>query len=160
MKPIKEQTEVRRLGLYIGLFKPKDIVAWVDKLIEEADIPDNALVDISLFGESKGINFIISKFEEVKGVYSKHEPTKVIVQMLYKSLVEDSSNNNAEKISRMMFNLTSIDEVLSEDIKQRLYGIDDEFSLTFRGIYGTVENVIKEMKELLEEIERGLIREG
>ncbi len=66
MLTLKEQAQVCRIGLVIGLLLQADVARWADGIIESDDSPDSALIDISLMGSSN-LPTLLTALYDVQG---------------------------------------------------------------------------------------------
>ncbi len=73
MLTMKEQAEVCRIGLIAGLLSQRYVTAWADSIIESADTPDSAIIDLSLMG-SADIAALVSALFDIGG---EADPDKV-----------------------------------------------------------------------------------
>lgn len=52
MLTLKEQAEVCRIGLVIGLLSPQNVARWADSIIDASDVPGYDIIEVSLLAAS------------------------------------------------------------------------------------------------------------
>ena len=67
---LKEQAEIYRSGLMLGLFEVPEVIAWCDAIITAESSPDIRIIEASIFG-SKGANAVANALKEVGGEFDE-----------------------------------------------------------------------------------------
>ncbi len=147
-KDMKEQAEVFRVGLLLGLFKLSDVIAWCDSVIMEEATPDIAIIEASISG-SKGVNAVANALSEVEGEFNKRSVTKLIFRSMYDSVNQDRKQapQIAEWLYRMAFDYGAPDEEAESEMTYYYDAID----LAVDGIYGDAEKLTEKMLQFLHE---------
>ncbi|MCK6550695.1 hypothetical protein L6R52_32960 [Myxococcota bacterium] len=86
----KDIAEVYRLGLTIGLFEVKEVVAWADGIIAASDNPDFGLIEVSMAGDVNE-GKMAQLLREVGGDCDAKVARGVIYGLLAKKLAADAS---------------------------------------------------------------------
>ena len=89
MLTLKEQAEVCRIGLVIGLLAQRDVIVWADGIIEAAASPDSSVIDISLMS-SADLPVLLSALIDVRG---EADSVKVVNAILCMCACQYSSGN-------------------------------------------------------------------
>lgn len=145
---MKEQAEVYRVGLLLGLFKLSDVISWCDSIIMAEASPDVAIIEASISG-SKGINAVSNALSEVNGEFNKRLVTKVIFRSMYDLVNRDRKQapQVAEWLYRMAFDYGALDE----EAKSEMTYYYDAIDLAVDCIYGDVEELTDRMLQFLQE---------
>jgi hypothetical protein len=81
MLTLKEQAEVCRNGLIIGLLTKQDVILWADHMIETQDDTDYAVIETSL-----GPPDMAAQLFEVKGAASQRAVTEALLGLCAQAL--------------------------------------------------------------------------
>ncbi|PFC79001.1 hypothetical protein CN276_14135, partial [Bacillus cereus] len=83
--------EVFKIGLQIALFSKIDGIEWADQIIETLNIPSNEIIEVSLFSNDKLVD-IASKFKNIKKIYDKKLPVKIILGLFWEKFIMNVEN--------------------------------------------------------------------
>lgn len=86
----KDIAEVYRLGLTIGLFEVKEVIAWADGIIAASDDPDFGLIEVSMAGDANE-GKMAQLLREVGGDNEAKVAREVIYALLGQKLAADAS---------------------------------------------------------------------
>ncbi len=145
---MKEQAEVYRIGLLLGLFKLPNVIAWCDSIIMAEAEPDIAIIEASISG-SKGIDAVANALSEVEGEFNNRSVAKIIFRSMY-DLVNQNRKQApqvAEWLYRMAFDFGAPDEEAESEMTYYYDAID----LAVDGIYGDAEKLTDKMLQFLHE---------
>ena len=127
--------EVFKIGLQIALFSKIDGIEWADQIIETLNIPSNEIIEVSLFSNDKLVD-IASKFKNIKKIYDKKLPVKIILGLFWEKFI--MNEENALKIKPFISNLihNNYCERFSY-VDVQLYHSNEKINLAAYTIYGT-----------------------
>jgi hypothetical protein len=146
MKPYAQEAEIKRLEFMTGLITVSDVIAWADSLIEQMDIPDSEIIDLSLAGHSNSYE-LISILSEMAIGSDRFAAMKTVFGKMYSVLSQDVSH--ARKYSSAIMDFVVENHYNLPDDFYFMYGIDDAFELAEIGIYGSVDEISKRFIEEL-----------
>ncbi|MCU5223135.1 MULTISPECIES: hypothetical protein [Bacillus cereus group] len=147
MNNIKITAEVLSIGLQIGLFSKTEVIDWADHTIETLDSPSIEIIEVSLSSNDKLID-IVPKLKNIKGMYDKKLPIKIILGLLWDKFI--LNEENVLKIKPFIFNL--IHNNCCEEfsyVDEQLYNFNEEINLAADNIYGNLEDISQELKSFL-----------
>ncbi len=147
MNNIKITAEVLSIGLQIGLFSKTEVIDWADHTIETLDSPSIEIIEVSLSSNDKLID-IVPKLKNIKGMYDKKLPIKIILGLLWDKFI--LNEENVLKIKPFIFNL--IHNNYCEEfsyVDEQLYNFNEEINLAADNIYGNLEDISQELKSFL-----------
>jgi hypothetical protein len=90
----KQIAEVYRMGLVIGLFEVKSVVAWADGVIGAEADPDYALIEVSMAGDANE-GKMAALLKEVKGDADPKHSQSVVLGLLARKLAADPGRGAA-----------------------------------------------------------------
>ena len=134
-----------RLGLINGFITKSDVISWVDKEIELNPDISNELIDISLSG-SKSKNDFIDSVTSLTGYNLTETAAKLFLGTLYNKYI--NKEISLESLSSSL-NYISKYEPLNEQENIKLWMLEDELELAKKQIWGTVEQVEKNILAFL-----------
>ena len=145
---MKEQAEVYRVGLLLGLFKLSDVIAWCDSVIVAEESPDIAIIESSMSG-SKGVNAVANALAEVEGAFNKRSVINLLFRSMYNLVNHDRKQapRVAEQIYRLAFDYGAPDEKAESEMTYYYDAID----LAVDGVYGDAEKLTDKMLHFLYE---------
>jgi hypothetical protein len=88
MLTLKEQAEVCRIGLVIGLLSPQDVTRWADHIIEASDAPGYEIIEVSLLAASD-LPACLMKLYEIKGGADARLVTNTILGLCAQRLQDE-----------------------------------------------------------------------
>lgn len=147
MNKIKEQAEIYRIGLMLGIFKVSDVLAWCDSIIMAKSSPDIAIIETTMAG-SKGINAVIHALSEVSGEFDKQSVVKQILGVMYYLLNQD--RKQAPHIARCLYSMAMYNDAPGENAEADMWRFWDAIDLALDGYYGDVEELTDELLKFLE----------
>ncbi|MEC3195525.1 hypothetical protein P9Z84_22890 [Bacillus cereus] len=147
MTNIKIKAEVLSIGLQIGLFSKTEIIDWADQTIEALDSPSIEIIEVSLSSNDKLVD-IVPKLKNVKGMYDKKLPVKIILGLLWDKFI--LNEENVLKIKPFISNLihNNCCEGFSY-VDEQLYNFNEDINLAADNIYGNLEDISQELKSFL-----------
>ncbi|WP_368937185.1 hypothetical protein [Bacillus sp. SH8-8] len=147
MTNIKIKAEVLSIGLQIGLFSKTEIIDWADQTIEALDSPSIEIIEVSLSSNDKLVD-IVPKLKNVKGMYDKKLPIKIILGLLWDKFI--LNEENVLKIKPFISNLihNNCCEGFSY-VDEQLYNFNEDINLAADNIYGNLEDISQELKSFL-----------
>jgi hypothetical protein len=146
---IKVQSEIYRLGLFIGFFRVKNVIEWSDQLIEKLEQPPCEILEISLSSNST-IASVCSKLTDVKGEYDEALPIQEILSLLNDELIQTS---DVTQICTYMYRLVGHIPESCDDIERSIIILTDRWEMAVDGYYGDVEEARNDIYEFLKEFE-------
>lgn len=145
---LKDLAEVCRIGLEIGLFSRSDIVEWADRFITNNENSDYNIINISLNGNKSSLSDLERQLLDIKGDPDSELDYKIILGIcseryrLEKASIED--------VSKILYQLLILSADLYQSaVGQKLLGLTDSIDLALSGIYGDIEKIKSDTKELL-----------
>ncbi|WP_137789205.1 hypothetical protein [Bacillus sp. E(2018)] len=146
---IKVQSEIYRLGLFIGFLEVKNVIEWADQLIEKLDQPPYEILEISLSSNAT-IASVCSKLTDVKGECDEARPIQGILSLLYDEL---SQTSDVTEICTYMYRLVGHIPESCDDIERSIINLTDRWEMAVVGYYGDEEEARNEIFEFLKEFE-------
>lgn len=141
-----ELLEVFSIALTNGILGKKEVIKWADNIISQDEKPDYFIIELSLCGH-KSINDIISLINEYVGQDKPIISGRIFIGLLYEAYLTGQIKLN--QVTRAIYWIIWEDR-LTEDERDLIYGIDEDYECAIDGIYGTIENVEKEVLRFLE----------
>lgn len=148
MPTLKEQAEVLRLSLLIGMVPKQSIIAWADHVIESEENLPWEIIEISLAGK-KSVGEIVLLLSDVGGEVNSFIVIQIIFGILGHALARQAQS--AAMTAWLMYRLlTQYDLDLLEGwrLTRGLY-FDDSFALAEAGIYDDTEKTTSELVTFL-----------
>ncbi|MBN2580266.1 MAG: hypothetical protein JXB10_14850 [Pirellulales bacterium] len=88
MKLDPQEAEVKRLQLVAGLSSVSDVVAWTDELMEQADIPETWMMDLSMSSHAH-IEDVISQLHTLSAGCDPFAAIRTVLGHMYQILLHD-----------------------------------------------------------------------
>lgn len=146
----REIAEVYRLGLLIGFFRNEGVIAWADSVIAHEEHPDQAIIQLSVSGSRspKDLALILSEYTAGE---SSDRPYQVLLGLISRSLAQ----GNRTVFENYRF-ISLVDQAtpLPENIHWGIIALGDDLDLAQRKIYGSIEDMGREIARFLARFER------
>ncbi len=144
---IKEQAEVFRRGLLLGLFRVSPVIAWCDSVIMGEPSPDVAIIEASLAG-SRGADAVARALSEADGDFGE---TKVLCT-LFRSMLDilNQDAKQASTIGEWLSRMVQKGWAPNEEAEVDMINLPEMVDMAEEGIYGGLEVVRNEMRSFLE----------
>ncbi len=140
------------LGLFCGFFSIKDVIRWVDNVIDKAESPiSNDLIELSLSERQSTANVGSKLLRILQNEYTD-KPMNIMLGLCYKKLALAPENDDA--ILSYLYRLSQQSFLPSSDyINNSMLLLSDEFYLATEGIYGDIKIVVSETIGFLEQFD-------
>jgi len=144
---IKEQSEVFRRGLLLGLFRVLPVIAWCDSVIMAEPSPDVAIIEASLAG-SRGADAVARALSEADGDF---EESKVI-SALFRPMLDilNANAKQASTIGEWLYRMVQNGWAPNEEVEADMINLPEDMDMAQEGICGNLEAVTNEMRRFLE----------
>ena len=146
MRNHKEQAEIYRYGLPLGLFEVSDVVKWCDFIVMAEPSPDIGIIEASIAG-SKGAYAVASALSEVQGEFDKVLVIRHILGAMYEVL--RVNRTKAPLVARLLYRMASDNDFPDDDTETEMWRFWDEVDLAVEGIHGDVEEVTDDLLRFL-----------
>jgi hypothetical protein len=146
MSTQKEEAEVLRKSLLLGLASVDEVVAWADAQIAQAQTPHPVLLELALSQRAHPLD-LCGLLAQVPGAAAKEHVGRQIFRRMVECLDRDESA--APTVAYGLYEMALAGEAPSEEAERRMWYFDEAFSLARRGICGTVEQVTAELRDFL-----------
>lgn len=137
MSNIKEKAEVFRLGLIIGIFEVKEVVAWADEVIAAEADPEFAIIDVSMAGDASN-GTMASHLSKVSGDADSQKVFGALCGILSKRA------NTTSSLSEVCGQLTALERGEGANFPKELSAL----LTTFRGAEASGEGLGEAAREL------------
>jgi len=147
----KHEAERVRIGVVAGWLPVQAAVDWADRVIAEDAQPEPAVLDVSLAGRLSR-----SEVAALLGlVHGSADPIAVRKEALADLLawVGDDVERGAQA-ARHLYEMATSGVLPEAEFGWEPYALDDDYDLAQKGMLGTVEESLKEVREYLERIVR------
>ena len=134
------------LALECGALTKSDAISWADTIIQQQDVPDERLFDVSL---SKNIYDVISHLKKFGQYDNPCEVSKRAFTLFAKGLEDDKTTY--EMVTRKLYDMAFTTVIPSKDVVGLMMCFWDELNDAKLGIYGDIKTVKKECLEFLYE---------
>jgi hypothetical protein len=141
-----ELLEVFRLCLMKGLLDKQEVIRWADDIILQDEQPAYFVIELSLCG-SKSVKDMVSLIHSFVGEPRPVVSGRVILGFLFAQYSQKVIS--LRTVTAAIYGLLWETE-WNETEKRFMYGLDDAFDCAVNGIYGTVEEVEKDVFRFLE----------
>src|SRR5688500_726949 len=144
-KDILTTLHLIRAGLASGLLTKEEVVDWADKIITKDEQPDIFFIDLAL-SSSKSRNDIIYYFNDYLNFENPAIQGRPLLGLLYKQYKnkEFTIEQTVGKLFRLKF-----EAIFTEREEGYIYPIDNDYDCAKDNIYGTMEDVQKEVDKFL-----------
>ncbi len=150
MLSIMDMAGTYYLGLFCGYFSIKDVIRWVDDVIDKSESPiSNDLIELSL-SERQSTADVGSKLLRILQNEYTDRPMNIILGLCYKKLVLAPENDD---VMLYLYRLSKQSSLPSDYINNSIISLSDEFYLATEGIYGDRKVVVSDMIGFLEPFE-------
>jgi hypothetical protein len=146
----KEIAEFLRLGLRVRAFDYSAAIQWADSVLLMEEKPDIQIVEVSLSGAG-GLDKTITCLKEVKGVARQDLAAKLLLAYCWKKIREKEWTD--DYCSVLLCSLKRSGEA-SQGLEIALINLDENLSLAEDGVYGSVEDALKDIREFLKSFEQ------
>ncbi len=134
-----------RVGLASGLLSKEEVIDWADEIITRDKAPDIFFIDLALSNSKslKDIHYYICDFLNFDDPAISGRP---LLGLIYKKFRDKELT--LEQTVRTLFNI-KFEALFTEREEGCIYSIDDAYDCAKHGIYGTFEDVHKEVESFL-----------
>ncbi len=140
-KNILQTLQFVRAGLASGLLSKEEVIDWADEIITRDETPDIFFIDLALSSSksTKDICHYINDFLNFENPVINGRP---LLGLLYKKFhdKEITLEQTVHKLFRLKF-----EALFTQKEEGCIYSIDDALVCAKQGIYGTVEDVHREV---------------
>lgn len=143
---VKEYAEFFVCGLAVGVVSTHEVAVWADSIIEKEDKPPIEMIEVTL-ACNRNIHDAISCLRKVKGELRPDVPINLITACLLKKLRRNEIDHG--QALRALYS-ASYEETASTPDQMEIIGLEDSWCLAQQGIYGNLDELKKELEELLE----------
>jgi len=144
---IKEQAEVFRRGLLLGLFRVPPVIAWCDSVIMAEPSPDVAIIEASLAG-SRGADAVARALSETDGDFEESK----IISALFRPMLDvlNADAKQASTVGEWLWRMVQKGWTPDEDAEVDMNNLPEMVDMAQEGIGGDLEEVTNEMRSFLE----------
>jgi hypothetical protein len=146
MDEIKNDAESLRLSLQAGLIQPSEVIAWADAQIAASDIPQSALIDVSLAG-SKSPAEIERALSNIEGWFD--DATIALATFRKMAMAIERKPVLARNAAKLLCKMAKKGIVPSREAESAMFGLDEDFYLAESGTYRTVDDVRRDLVAFL-----------
>jgi len=134
-----------RAGLASGLLSKEEIIDWAYKIIAKDDEPDIFFIDLAL-SSSKSTGDILHYINDYLNFEKPTVDGRPLLGLIYKEY--KSGRFSLEKTVTTIFRL-KFEAIFTDKEEAFIYSIDDLYDCAKNNIYGTIEDVQKELEKFL-----------
>lgn len=134
--------------LALGFAEPRDIVAWVDSLIVEAQVPNEFLIDAALSETKRGeLITALGRFGATARTGDASEVWSAIFGGLHAWLLKHPEDG--PRIAHTLYEMAVAGEYPDSDAEGEMYMLDDQYELAVNGVYGARDEVDANLRTFL-----------
>ena len=134
-----------RAGLASGLLSKEEVIDWADEIITRDETPDIFFIDLAL-SSSKTTDDVCHYINDFLNFENPVINGRPLLGLLYKRFHDNQIT--LEQTVRQLFRL-KFEALFTQKEEGCIYSIDDAFDCAKNGIYGTIEDVHKEVNSFL-----------
>jgi len=134
-----------RAGLASGFLTKEEIINWADKIITKDKEPDIFFIDLAL-SSSKSTGDVLHYINEYLGFEKTTIDGRPLLGLIYKEYKNERMN--LEKTVTTIFRL-KFEAIFNDREEAFIYSIDDLYDCAKNNIYGTIEDVQRELEKFL-----------
>jgi hypothetical protein len=142
---INEQVSYLRVGIELGVFGVSDIVQWADDQIATQEDPAYELIELSLMRESSRHEIANQLVRTGAPSLSRVEVLPCLLAEAHKRLLHDPDFGRV--LAERLYRSWSISTYDFPEILSPCGYFDDAYSLAESGVYGTVDQISRELLE-------------
>jgi hypothetical protein len=144
----KEQAEVLRHGLQVGIRTVADAVAWADAIVAADPQPDFAVIEVACSGRRRPRE-VIALLREVGGECNAIDVIRRAMADLRSALATDPARG--PEIASWLYRLAIDGDLPEEHFGLEPYSLEDFFELARAGTYGTFADALRDLDAYLEQ---------
>lgn len=141
---LKEIAEVRRIGLFIGLFTQAEVIDWADWCISTMFEPPFEIIEVSMSGHQNVID-TAAKLQAIKGEYDQELVVNILLGLMYERLIH---KDNYFDIRSLIYKLLGHYDLTSDAVTLNLWALIEEFDTVTENI-NCIEDMKAHFKEFL-----------
>ena len=142
----KEQAEVLRYGLEVGIRTVADAVAWADATIAADPQPDLAVIEVASSGQRRP-GEVITLLRDVRGECDPICVIRRVMSDLRTALAAEPTN--APGIAKWLDRLATTGALPEEHFGSEAFSLDDAFELARKEHYGTFADAVHRLDAYL-----------
>lgn len=141
---LKEIAEVRRIGLFIGLFTQAEVIDWADWCISTMFEPPFEILEVSMSGHQNVID-TAAKLQAIKGEYDQELVVNVLLGLMYERLIH---KDDYFDIRSLIYKLLRHHALASAAVTLNLWALIENFDTLTENI-NSIEDMNAHFKEFL-----------
>lgn len=150
---VASEVDVLRVGYRLGCFTKSQIARWADQQIAATDEPSLTLIELSM-NQQLEPRALLKCFDSLG--HPEAECT-VLTEIGLVGLAFRTNKLTAEMAVRSLWSLVDRPGI-TEAQRSTIYWLDDACDLALEGIFGTMSDVARELRELIAEPTEELLR--
>ena len=134
--------------LALGFVSPRDVVAWVDALIAAGPSPHECLIDASLAeGNRNDLIAALDGFATATGSQDTEAVASTVLAGLHSWFL--GHPEDGPRIARALLAMAIARECPDRSAEGDMYGLEDQYELAANGIYGSRDDVDRDLRVFL-----------
>lgn len=142
---INEQISYLMVGIELGVFGVPDVVQWADDQIATQEDPAYELIELSLMSESKRYEVANQLVRIGTPSLNRAEALPCLLAEAHKRLLHDPDFGRV--LAEGLYRSWSVSSYDFPEILSPCGYFDDAYSLAESGVYGTVDDISRELLE-------------